>query len=269
MSDKGFIKLRRGLDEHLARMSSDAVKLYLRLLFLADWRKGKSQGLAQATFSETAIEFGWSPRQVRRVTAELRKSGYIVVERRGNQRVPSIVRIKKYDGASVTDCLSSPSADAANGLSTDEHRPESRGVAAAGGLSVGLCTLASPNEIKRPESPKKLEERRSSSKNSAETKMFDPDDRLFTPTGNKWKALGIGKLSERYRPFIELANKIEPKLDETRAGWCGKVIDACTTADVEYPPQFYAITKRYRKHDLPCFSEQGRILEARRRRGQV
>lgn len=268
----GFLKLRRGLDEHLARMTSDAVKLYLRLLFLADWRNGKSQGLAQATFSEIAVEFSWSPRQVRRVTAELRKSGYIVVERRGNQRVPSIVRITKYDGASATDCLSSSSADAANGLSTDEHRPESRGVAATGGLSVGLCTPASPNEIKRPAPAKKYKERRSSSKNGApEKKMFDLDDRPFELTGRVWQKLGIARLSGTFQAFVDLVNRMQPGIEETVATWCSKILDACEAEHITYPRAFLRVTREFReKRSSLCFySLTEQIAEENRRRSQL
>jgi hypothetical protein len=268
MSDKGFIKLRRGLNEHLPRINSDAVKLYLRLLFLADWRKGKTHGLAQANFSEIATEFGWSPRGMRYATAALRTGGYITVERQGNQRSPSVVRIEKYDGASAKAGLSSDRASATNCLSTDELRQETGGAAATASLSSCLSTPATPFEIKRPEPPKKLEEVKSSSKNGApEAKMYDPDDHYFSPTGKRWKRLGIGKLQERFRPFVELAEKMQPRLDETVASWCGRVIDACRTADIEYAPEFYAITQRYRKHDEPCFSIAQQIKEQDRRRG--
>jgi hypothetical protein len=37
MSDRGFCKIRRGLREHLGRISSDGVKLYLWLHLSAFW----------------------------------------------------------------------------------------------------------------------------------------------------------------------------------------------------------------------------------------
>jgi hypothetical protein len=259
MSDNGFVKLRRGLDEHLARMSDGAVKLYIRLLFLADWRKGKTQGLAQVVFSEIAAEFGWSPRTVKYITAELKEGGYIAVERRGNQHRPSIIRIEKYDGARAKDCLS-----------TGEQGQESKGVGATNCPSTCPSTLVTPNEIRCPAPAKKYKERRSSSKNgAAETKMFDPDDRLFAPIGKRWERLGIRKLSERFRPFVEIVDRTQPKPEETIGTWCGRIIDLCQNADVEYAPEFYAVTRRFRKNDKPYFSVQEQIAEENRRRMQL
>lgn len=89
-------------------------------------------------------------------------------------------------------------------------------------------------------------------------KMYDPTDQLIEVTGAGWRKLGIRKLSERYKPFVELVRSIKPTWDETIAQWCGRILDACSVKDISYPPEFLAITRRYREKDVPFYSAQER-----------
>lgn len=90
-------------------------------------------------------------------------------------------------------------------------------------------------------------------------KMYDSTDRLFEPTGPMWARIGIKHLSVQFKEFAELANAIEPRPEETKAEWCGRVIDACAAKDVPYPPEFYAVTKRFRKKDESVFDYRERV----------
>lgn len=94
-SDRGFAPIRRGLREHLGRMSSDAVKFYLWLHLVAYWT-GKKRGTVETNYAEIVRELHWSETRVKRAFAELRDS-YIKLTNRGNQYRCSTIRILKYN----------------------------------------------------------------------------------------------------------------------------------------------------------------------------
>jgi hypothetical protein len=93
-SDRGFAPIRRGLREHLGRMSSDAVKFYLWLHLVASWA-GKKRGTVETNYTQIAKELHWPETRVKRAFAELRHR-YIKLTYRGNQYRCSTIRILKY-----------------------------------------------------------------------------------------------------------------------------------------------------------------------------
>lgn len=284
----GFIKLRRGLDEHLDRIDGDALKLYVRLLFRADWRKGRNHGLATGNLSEMAQSFGWSRYKLSRKLGEL-EGKYVAVEHRGNQFTPSAVRILKYDdGVSVKNAASSTDASRKSAASTDEH--------AANLLSEGCTGVAASSQkcgkhsrepqesadVKPAEEVLRKEELGESVEPSGKKKAGQPTDRVSltgskekseektVPLGILWATkLGMKKLSAEFTPFLNIVKQNQPRPDETKGRWCQRILDLCTARDVAYPKQFFAVAMRYRKHDEPMFTTTERIVKERKLRGLV
>jgi hypothetical protein len=103
-SDRGFVKIRRAFREHLSRMSSDSVKLYLWLHLVVFW-SGKQRGIVETNYTEIAQELRWTIIRVKRAMTELRRH-YVKVSKRGNQHGYTLIRILKYQkrtkGAGIT-----------------------------------------------------------------------------------------------------------------------------------------------------------------------
>jgi hypothetical protein len=108
-SDRGFAPIRRGLREHLGRMSSDAVKFYLWLHLVACWT-GKKRGTVETNYAEIVKELHWSETRVKRAFAELRDR-YIKFTNRGNQYRCSTIRILKYKKKSPRAQATNPQSD--------------------------------------------------------------------------------------------------------------------------------------------------------------
>jgi hypothetical protein len=144
-SDCGFAPIRRGLREHLGRMSSDAVKLYLWLHLVACWT-GKKCGTVETSYAEIIKEFHWTESRVKRAFVELRDR-YIKATNRGNQYHCSTIRILKYkkkpQRAQATSDRSK-TAGATRGQSS--------------GQSTGRSTLRIAAKTQAIRSPKKAEE---------------------------------------------------------------------------------------------------------------
>jgi hypothetical protein len=110
-TDRGFAQIRRGLREHLSKMSSDAVKLYLWLHLVVYWT-GKQRGTVETNRAQIMEELRWSETRTKRVISELRKH-YIKIVRRGNQHSLSLIRILKYrKSASFARVTNEPSKSA-------------------------------------------------------------------------------------------------------------------------------------------------------------
>lgn len=103
--DMGFVKIRRGLREHLVTMSSNAVKLYLWLHLSANW--AVKRGCVEASYEDIARALGWSQKTLQRTVAELEPK-YIAVAH-ANQFKLTTIRIIKYDIA-VDNSVQSASA---------------------------------------------------------------------------------------------------------------------------------------------------------------
>lgn len=94
--DPGWIKLRRGLCEHLPAMSGNALKLYVWLLFKARWT-GAQKGSVDATFEDIATSLGFSQKTLQRMIEELEQKPFIRVQRAANQHELTHIEILKYD----------------------------------------------------------------------------------------------------------------------------------------------------------------------------
>lgn len=243
---KGFVKFRRGFDEHLEHLSGDAVKLFNRLLFRADWRKGENCGLVTGNLAEIASGFGWGKFRLSRIAHEL--SPYVVFERRGNQKLGSLIRIKKYDGAVAANGNSSTRAVASNSNSNPEQL---RKMCSETATATATAHPQSSNESEscEPRRSNKKEELKSGGKNAAtEQKMFDLTDRHFSVTGAFWERIGTGILSETYRPFSEMvkAEFKTPGEKQTVEEVVKRYVDMAELRGIPRPPQMYGILKRYR-----------------------
>jgi hypothetical protein len=73
----GYVKLRRGLTEHLARMTSGEVKLFVAYLLQADYYIEGSEKRCLLSHSKLAEVCGWTVKWVRVVRDRLTKRGFI------------------------------------------------------------------------------------------------------------------------------------------------------------------------------------------------
>src|SRR5713226_6779575 len=91
----GFIKIRRGLREHLRSMSGNAVKLYCWLHLTANFG-GPRKGCVESDYEEIASSLGWTKKTLQRTVAELNHR-FSKVELAANQNEVTTIEIHKYD----------------------------------------------------------------------------------------------------------------------------------------------------------------------------
>lgn len=150
-SDKrnlGFVKLRRGLKEHLhhSRMSSNASTLFVWLLLSAR-HSGSRCGCVEANYEDVMRNLGWSYSKVRRTIGELAQKGYIIVTPAANQHAITTIRIPKFD-AWEND----------SAVSTGEHTETSDKSAMCSGVLSALSTVGRRSEHSRPPISQKTHE---------------------------------------------------------------------------------------------------------------
>ena len=116
----GYAPIRRGLREHLCKISSNGAKLYL-WLHLAAWWKGKKRGTVETTYSIIADELGWNPKMVQRTVGELEKKDYIVVSLASNQHEATTIAIVNYDGKKHTPAVDTSVQGNTSGMDKDDH----------------------------------------------------------------------------------------------------------------------------------------------------
>lgn len=94
----GFVKLRRGLREHLhrSRMSNNASTLFVWLL-LSAYHSGLKRGCVEADIGDLMFGLGWSRSMVKRSVEELASKGYISFNGAANQHELGEIRILKFD----------------------------------------------------------------------------------------------------------------------------------------------------------------------------
>jgi len=94
----GFVKLRRGLKEHLhrSRMSSNASTLFVWLLLSAR-HSGPSRGCVEANYEDVMRNLGWTYSMVRRTIGELAQKGYVIATPAANQHAITTIKIQKFD----------------------------------------------------------------------------------------------------------------------------------------------------------------------------
>lgn len=141
-SDRGFAKIRRGFREHLSRLSSDGVKLYLWLHLVALW-SGKKRGTVETNHSEIAKELRWTKIRTKRAMAELR-GHYVKVSKRGNQHQDALIRILRYNKKAKSAGLTNDPSKTAEVTGDPSYDP-----------STDPSILREPNKTWRNLTPKK------------------------------------------------------------------------------------------------------------------
>jgi hypothetical protein len=144
-SDCGFSKIRRSLREHLAGMTSDAVKLYLWLHLVAFW-SGKKRGTVETSYPEIAEDLRWPVLRVKRAIREL-LGYYVKIKSRGNQHRPTTIRILRYDNRPKSA-----------GIKGDTSKRASITGAPSTDTSTDTSRLPEPNETLTICTPKKAVE---------------------------------------------------------------------------------------------------------------
>jgi hypothetical protein len=94
----GWVKLRRGLREHLhkSRMSSNAVTLFVWLL-LSAYHSGPRKSCVEVNIDDLMMFLGWNRSMAKRTLEELIQKGYITFEGAANQHGLGTIRITKFD----------------------------------------------------------------------------------------------------------------------------------------------------------------------------
>jgi hypothetical protein len=94
----GFVKLRRGLREHLhrSRMSSNASTLFVWLL-LSAYHSGPKRGCVETNYEDVMRGLGWYRKLLQRSIWELTRKGYVRVTPAANQHGMTIITILKFD----------------------------------------------------------------------------------------------------------------------------------------------------------------------------
>jgi hypothetical protein len=94
----------------------------------------------------------------------------------------------------------------------------------------------------------------------------------YMPLTGAWERIGLHRISGRYSDFRNLVKGMKrPAIKETKAAFCGRILDECGKQGVEYPKEFLAITRRLRKDlpNSPFFSVAEQIAEENRRLGTL
>jgi len=193
--DSGFVKLRRGLREHIPLMSSNAFKLYGWLLLAAEWNGERGErGTYESNYPDIAQELRWNLRMLRRSINELRDGGYVAIVGAANQYENTLIRILKYD-QEVTE-----SGQDTGVLSKDAEDIGEDRAAATGVPSVVLSKPASNQNSKGLRPPKNLEEVKEVKKGTANAVRRRVDAELH---------LSIKPFSKSKKLQILLAEKIK------------------------------------------------------------
>ena len=91
----GYAPIRRGLLEHLSKMSDRATKFYIYLHLKCHFR-GPNRGWVESSFGDMARDLGCSGKSLQRAIWEL-EGPYIKVERATSQYGLTRICILKYD----------------------------------------------------------------------------------------------------------------------------------------------------------------------------
>ena len=144
----GFVKLRRGLKEHLhrSRMSSNASTLFVWLLLSAR-HSGPGRGCVEANYEDVMRNLGWTYSMVRRTIGELAQKGYIIATPAANQHTITTIRILKFDAWEDDSAAS-----------TGEHTKTSDQPAVSSGVLSAPSTGEQSSEHSRPPISQKADE---------------------------------------------------------------------------------------------------------------
>ena len=116
---KGYVKLRRGLLEHLPIMSNLECKVYISLLLMADFNTGV------CTFPIGGLESlcDASAKYIRLALGRLEAMGYIEYAPAVNQWRDNTVKIVKYASVNMTEPTTEPTTEA-QGADQQEEAPK-------------------------------------------------------------------------------------------------------------------------------------------------
>lgn len=114
------MKIRRGLREHLANMSSNATKLYLWLHLACFWA-GPKRATVETTYAIIAEELRWTLKMIQRTVAELQAHGYIQVLFGRNQYESTSIRIVNYNGDERRTAMDIDVHSERFGVDKDDH----------------------------------------------------------------------------------------------------------------------------------------------------
>jgi len=207
----GFVKFRRGVREHIARMSSNAAKLFGWLLVAADW-KGDRRGMYESNYTDIAQELRWNLRMLRRTINELRDGGYVAIVGAANQYENTLIRILKYDQE-----VAESGGDTCV-LSSDAEDIGGDRAAATGVPSVVLSKPSSTQNLKGLQPPKNLEEVKEVKKGTADAVRRRVDaERLSTNPSSKNKKLQLllaEKIKQDEGPFSDWIEDARKRGDE-------------------------------------------------------
>ena len=153
----GYVKLRRGLLEHLPRMTPNAVKLYVYLL-LKVRGTGVDKGLYRSTSRAMAGELAMNRLAVMSATRELesmKPKAFIKVKRSTNQHSLTEYRILRFAGSELTPAE-------AGGGTEDEPAPVPAAIPADPPKQIVINGLAAPKTYKTEENSREALFRRGS-----------------------------------------------------------------------------------------------------------
>jgi hypothetical protein len=94
----GFVKLRRGLLDHMPALSDAQSKLFMFALMRAK-NSGKGKGSFSGTYREIAAQIGWSKSKLERVVSSL--AGYIAVSKAANQYENTTFTVLNFEESAV------------------------------------------------------------------------------------------------------------------------------------------------------------------------
>ncbi len=93
---KGFVKLRRGILDHIPGMSPQVLKLFIVLLLLAE-PMGASRGVVRASVNDLASAANMRRQTLLKAADQLAAMGWIEISKARNQHAVTAWRIVKYD----------------------------------------------------------------------------------------------------------------------------------------------------------------------------
>lgn len=195
---------------------------------------------------------GCSRKLVRKWRQHLVAGGYLVQKRTPYGHTLSVYKSKKW-----------PPKEEARELPERATLTEERSAE----TGAGKCPDGYREVPERVITKKTLQDSTKDS-SSSERKMYDQENHYVPLSGKGWERLGLHRISDRYADFVNLVKAIKPRPTETKAAFCGRILDECGRQGVDYPPEFLAITRRLRKEspNVPFFNVAEQIAEERRRR---
>lgn len=139
---RGYVKLRRGLFDHLKIISFSELKVYIGLLLLADFKDGK----ISISLLDLASSIGLSYKMVQLAIHRLKALGYVKFTLAKNQWKDTNFEIQRYNGGSYEEENASVTGSVNTSVPTTE----------ATTTATTRANLVSSNNINELQSPKNV-----------------------------------------------------------------------------------------------------------------